>query len=208
METALSRNKTWTVEKAIEALEPEVLMGEFRRDLDGVTSALGTEFIKGGARFTLSQCQLQQMEELARKTLAGDTGKTGLAALRELAQCLARLRMLDVKSILSLHSRGASALASRLQKELAPIRIDGDDAKLASEQYGDFFRTLVHVFRNAVDHGIETPDERVRADKPAAGTITCEIREHAGWLDVSIADDGKGVDRALQIGRASCRERV
>ena len=196
METALSRNKTWTVEKAIEALEPEVLMGEFRRDLDGVTSALGTEFIKGGARFTLSQCQLQQMEELARKTLAGDTGKTGLAALRELAQCLARLRMLDVKSILSLHSRGASALASRLQKELAPIRIDGDDAKLASEQYGDFFRTLVHVFRNAVDHGIETPDERVRADKPAAGTITCEVREHAGWLDVSIADDGKGVDRA------------
>jgi NO-binding membrane sensor protein with MHYT domain/signal transduction histidine kinase len=200
IETTLSSNKTWTVEKAIDVLQPEVLMGEFRRDLDGVTSALGTEFINGGTRFTLSQCQLQQMEELARKTLAGDAGKTGWRRCASWRNVSLAFGCLDVKSILSLHSRGASALASRLQKELAPIRIEGDDAKLASEQYGDFFRALVHVFRNAVDHGIETPDERVQANKPAAGTITCEIREHADWLEVSIADDGKGVDRALLEG--------
>ena len=196
METTLSGNRAWTVEKARQAFDSELLIGEFNRDLAGIASVLGTDFMKDRARFTLSEHQLQQMEDLARKALAGEAGKTGSDALRQLAQSLARLRMLDVKGVLLVHSRGTSALADRLQKELSPIRIEGDDARLAPERYGNFFRALVHVFRNAIDHGIETPDERVRANKPAAGTITCEIRDQGDWLDVSITDDGIGVERA------------
>ncbi len=53
---------------------------------------------------------------------------------------------------------------------------------------------LGHLLRNAIDHGIETPDERVAAGKPAEGVIRIEARHRAGSLHVSVSDDGCGVD--------------
>jgi chemotaxis protein histidine kinase CheA len=102
-----------------------------------------------------------------------------------------------VKSALVLHGLGASALAARLDKQLAPIPVEGSDVSLPIERHGAFFRSLVHVFRNAVDHGIETSDERVLAGKPAEGVIRCDIGHQDGKLEILIADDGRGVDRAL-----------
>jgi two-component system sensor histidine kinase and response regulator WspE len=53
---------------------------------------------------------------------------------------------------------------------------------------------LTHLLRNAIDHGVESPDERRRAGKPAEALLTLEARHSAGMLVVTLADDGKGVD--------------
>jgi len=53
---------------------------------------------------------------------------------------------------------------------------------------------LIHLLRNAVDHGIENPEERVAAGKPAEGVITLEARHASGLLHVSVKDDGRGID--------------
>lgn len=53
---------------------------------------------------------------------------------------------------------------------------------------------LGHLLRNAVDHGVETPEERVRTGKPATGNIRLEARHLAGLLIVTVEDDGKGID--------------
>ena len=53
---------------------------------------------------------------------------------------------------------------------------------------------LNHLLRNAIDHGIETPAERLAAGKPAAGTIRLEARHQAGMLSITVSDDGRGVD--------------
>jgi two-component system sensor histidine kinase and response regulator WspE len=50
------------------------------------------------------------------------------------------------------------------------------------------------LLRNALDHGIESPDERARAGKKAAGTIRLEAYHHAGALQVVVSDDGRGID--------------
>jgi len=55
---------------------------------------------------------------------------------------------------------------------------------------------LNHLIRNALDHAIETPEERTAAGKPAAGTIRLEARHRAGMLHLTLADDGRGVDPA------------
>ena len=62
--------------------------------------------------------------------------------------------------------------------------------------FSAFFRSLVHVFRNAVGHGIEPPDERVLAGKAAAGLIRCDVHDRGDWLEILIEDDGCGVDRS------------
>lgn len=53
---------------------------------------------------------------------------------------------------------------------------------------------LTHLLRNAIDHGIETPEERLSANKPAEGTLTLEARHTSGMLHVRLSDDGKGID--------------
>jgi two-component system, chemotaxis family, sensor kinase CheA len=100
-----------------------------------------------------------------------------------------------VKAALSLQGRAAPALAARLEKQLAPIVVDGDDVALPPGQFGDFFRSLVHVFRNAVDHGIEAPEERLNSGKPADGVIRCDVRAGGDFVEIAISDDGRGIDR-------------
>jgi len=86
-------------------------------------------------------------------------------------------------------------LATRLEKEMGPAAIDGDTTSLEPEIYGPFLRSLVHVFRNAVDHGLEAPEARLSAGKPAEGTIRCDVSSDDQGLQIAIEDDGRGVDR-------------
>ncbi|MDP3736920.1 MAG: MHYT domain-containing protein [Hyphomonadaceae bacterium] len=197
IETALAAQPSWTAEAAREAIKPQRLTAELELDLAGVTDILGPDFATSGRRIVLSQRQLQAMEKVARAMLASEEGRAVSPPLRLLLQTIAGLGMLDVKAALALHSRGAPALADRLEKQLAPIRVKGADVGLPPERFGEFFRSLVHVFRNAIDHGIERPEQRLLAGKSPDGLIQCDVREENGWVEVLIKDDGAGVDRSV-----------
>lgn len=168
------------------------LAAALEMDLASVTDSLGPDFLAGGGAIALRPEQLDEMKRLAAEALSAAPTS---ASLRRLAGILDDFAALDVKAALALHSRGAQALAERLEKALAPVKITGDAVRLPEERYSAFFRSLVHVFRNAVDHGIETPDERVDADKPEEGEIICRVERDGEDLLVIIADDGRGIDR-------------
>lgn len=210
VETRLRADTKLTVQMARDAVRPEELLTAFNRDVAYVTDVLGTDFMPSGRCVMPSQRQVQTMEQIARNTLASVEGHAASQPLRELLQMLASLGMLDAKAALALHGRGAVALAGRLQKQLAPISVGGDDAALPPELYGDFFHSLVHVFRNAVDHGIEAPDERLLAGKPADGAIRCDFLNRGDCLEIVIQDDGAGVDRGALEDRlvASGKDRA
>jgi NO-binding membrane sensor protein with MHYT domain len=195
MEDRLAVRAAWTARAADKAFAPKPLLAALTRDLGGVADILGPDFARVGRRLVVSRDQLQAMETLARSVLAGQGVDKLSPSLRLLLQTLAELGLMDVKAALALHSRGASNLAARLDKQLAPIVIDGDDVALPPERYGEFFRSLVHLFRNAVDHGVEAPEERVAAGKSAEGLIRCDIRDCGDAVEIVITDDGRGVDR-------------
>jgi two-component system chemotaxis sensor kinase CheA len=88
----------------------------------------------------------------------------------------------------------AERLASRLGKPVPAFTIETDDLRLPRERYAPFWAGLVHVVRNAVDHGIETADERAAAGKLARGNVEFRARVHAGDIVIEIADDGGGID--------------
>ena len=71
---------------------------------------------------------------------------------------------------------------------------------------------LSHLVRNAIDHGLETPEERTAAGKQASGTVRLEARHRAGMLHITLTDDGRGIDvehlRAKAVGRGLVEQAV
>lgn len=86
------------------------------------------------------------------------------------------------------------ALSSSLGKGPVDVRIESDHTRLAAERFPHFWGSLVHVVRNAVDHGIEMPDERIAAGKPLEAPISLRAEMQATALVVEIEDGGRGID--------------
>ncbi len=87
-------------------------------------------------------------------------------------------------------------LAKRLGK--APVRVDvaHNDLRLPAERWAPFWASFVHVVRNAVDHGIETDEERADADKAPVARVALASRVEGEHLVIELSDDGRGIDLA------------
>ncbi|MEZ5977588.1 MAG: ATP-binding protein [Planctomycetota bacterium] len=103
----------------------------------------------------------------------------------------------------------ARGLAQRLGKGEIDVRIAGEDLHLEREVFARFWSALVHVVRNAVDHGIEPVDVRRAAGKPPRGTIELATHLVGDEFVVSVRDDGAGIDweairaKAAELGLPS-----
>jgi two-component system chemotaxis sensor kinase CheA len=88
----------------------------------------------------------------------------------------------------------ARSLAQRLGKGDLEITVRAERVRLDGQKWRGLFNELVHVVRNAVDHGLETPEQRRAAGKPATGHLTLGAQVVAGGLIFEVSDDGAGVD--------------
>jgi HPt (histidine-containing phosphotransfer) domain-containing protein/HAMP domain-containing protein len=88
----------------------------------------------------------------------------------------------------------ARVLAKRLGKGEVDIDVQAGTVRLDPEVYGPFFSDLVHIVRNAVDHGIENQEERTLRGKPAVGKMTFKVQTNDNRIAFEISDDGRGID--------------
>jgi two-component system chemotaxis sensor kinase CheA len=123
--------------------------------------------------------------------------------LRDLRGAILRLRMVPFAEVLARLPLVMRGLQRSTQKDVRLVVIDPNDAELDKAVAERVFPALVHLLRNAVDHGIEPPAERLRRGKPPQGTIRvgCLMRTNR-QLEITISDDGGGIDRAV-VARAS-----
>ncbi|OGQ95050.1 MAG: hybrid sensor histidine kinase/response regulator [Deltaproteobacteria bacterium RIFOXYD12_FULL_57_12] len=84
-------------------------------------------------------------------------------------------------------------LARELDKEIR-LEIVGEDTRVDRDIMEKIEAPLNHLIRNAIDHGIESPDEREKAGKPREAVLRLEARHRAGMLNVLVAEDGRGID--------------
>ena len=103
------------------------------------------------------------------------------------------LRMRPFRDGVHAFGRMVRDLARSLGKD-AQLTISGEDTLVDRDILANIEGPLNHMLRNAVDHGMETPDERRAAGKPAAGAIRLEAHHRNGMLSIVISDDGRGVD--------------
>ena len=111
----------------------------------------------------------------------------------ELQDQIMRARMLPVDGVFQRMPRMVRDLAQKTGKEV-DLHLSGGETELdrtVLEALGD---PLIHLLRNSVDHGIETPAEREAAGKPAVGVVTLSARHEENHIVLDITDDGKGID--------------
>jgi len=157
---------------------------------------------------------LHLMSELVQhrttvEALAGEAAVPGLTqAVQRLArtsqalqETVTRVRMVPVESVFLRFPRLVRDLAARLGKQVE-LRMEGTDTELDRTVVDALGDPLVHLVRNALDHGLETPAERVAAGKPPTGVLELAARHAGGHVVVSVRDDGRGIDPAA-IGRTA-----
>lgn len=104
-----------------------------------------------------------------------------------------KIRMIPVEKVFKKFPRIVRNLARDLGKEVE-LHLVGEETELDRSVVDEIGDPLTHLIRNAMDHGIETPEERLAAGKPRCGTIVLSAVHEGNQIVISIKDDGKGID--------------
>jgi len=107
-----------------------------------------------------------------------------------------RIRMVKIERIFNKFPRMVRDLSRKLGKKIEFV-VEGQDTELDRTVLDQINDSLVHLVRNAVDHGIEFPEERIKAGKPEVGLIRLSAKREKSNVVIEIEDDGKGLDPDL-----------
>lgn len=132
-----------------------------------------------------------QVNNLAR-AFAGDALHLSRVT-DELGESVMKVRMLPVSTVLDMFPRMVRDLAREKGKEIEFI-VEGGDTELDRKVLEEIKDPLVHILRNAIDHGLEIPDVRVKAGKPRQGTIIVRAFQKGSSIVIQVADDGGGIN--------------
>ncbi len=147
--------------------------------------------------------------ELARRLRDCDVDPKVEAALERLSLTVAdmrdtvtRTRMQKVDALFSALPRIVRDTSAELSKSVDLV-IEGADVELDREMIELMRDPLVHILRNAIDHGIEGPAERRATGKPTTGRLIVSARQSGNQILIEVADDGKGIDVARIVAKAA-----
>jgi two-component system, chemotaxis family, sensor kinase CheA len=146
--------------------------------------------------------------ELARRLRDSETESATEVAFERLSLCIAemrdaitRTRMARVENLFTALPRMVRDTSAELGK-LVQLEIDGGDVELDREMIEMIRDPLTHIVRNALDHGIELPADRLRAGKAAAGRLHVSARQVGNQILIEVIDDGKGIDADRLVQKA------
>lgn len=158
---------------------------------------------------TLHELQRLLQDSASRQRPVSDTDmetvKTSNEAARRISQDLHDLvmdiRLVEIGETLRLFRRPVRDLARKLDREVDLV-FQNEETMIDKALAERLVDPLLHLLRNAVDHGIEAPLERERAGKPARGRVEVIARDKEHDTEIIIRDDGRGIDAAAARARA------
>ena len=155
----------------------------------------------------ITQSMLAQTASTADAALS-DRLANGLSQLqrntRDLQEAAMSMRMMPMSSAFSRFPRLVRDTAAKLGKDVE-LHTAGEGTELDKGLIERIVDPLTHLVRNSLDHGIETPDERVANGKPPTGHVTLRARHQGGAIVIEVSDDGRGLARDRIVAKA--RER-
>ena len=213
---------------AMELETSQAQVRDWTRQLEGAVRHL-REF-RGGLAQVLTELQLHLharsqpgLEPLVERVAAQDrdaerlrgqlrvlleTFQAAQAAHEQVVEGLGQearaLRLVPCAKIFDGLARVCRDVAARQGKQVE-LRVSGADVGVDRRLIEELKACVVHLVRNSVDHGIESSEERVRAGKPAHGTVRLAARHHGHLLVVEVGDDGRGIQPELVARTAMAR---
>lgn len=123
---------------------------------------------------------------------------------RQLQKVVLGLRMVPVQPLFTRLSRQAHDLSQRMGKPLR-VELSGGETEVDKGLVEELFEPLLHLLRNALDHGLDTPQQRRDAGKPAEGLLQLKAFHQGGEFVLQMSDDGRGFDLAAIAAKARSR---
>jgi two-component system chemotaxis sensor kinase CheA len=133
----------------------------------------------------------RNLGQLARIT--GDVQRTAMA-----------MRMIPIRQLFQKMSRLVRDLSRKTGKNVE-LELSGEDTELDRNIVEELADPLMHMVRNAMDHGVEPPEDRIRVGKPPVARILLKAGHQAGYILVEVSDDGRGLDAGKILGKARQR---
>ena len=125
----------------------------------------------------------------------------------ELQKTAMSMRLVPIGPLFRRMARLVRDLSRQFGKQVE-METQGDDIELDRTIVEELADPLIHMVRNALDHGVEPPPERLAARKPAAARLLLKAHHHAGQVVIEITDDGRGLNRAKIIDKAIQKELI
>jgi two-component system chemotaxis sensor kinase CheA len=123
------------------------------------------------------------------------------AIIAEMRDAITRTRMQRIENLFVALPRMVRDLSAELGRQVL-VDIEGGDVELDREMIEMIRDPLTHIIRNAVDHGIETPAERLKAGKREIGILAVSARQSGNQILIDIQDDGRGIDGSKLVEKA------
>jgi len=129
----------------------------------------------------------------------------------DLQSLVMKVRMVPVEHVFNRFPRMVRDLAREMGKEVEFV-VEGKETELDRTVIDEIGEPLVHLLRNALDHGIEAPEERIKKGKPRVGLLRLEARHEGNNVIIEVEDDGRGIDlekvreKAIAMGLLSEKE--
>lgn len=190
-ESKKSPNKPSQIKKVSKAIEQTIRVDVSR--LDSLMNLVG-ELVLSRNRITQLAMELEKKYEgdFVIEQLTETTSQIGLITT-ELQLAIMKTRMVPIGKVFNKFPRMVRDLCRDLNKEIELI-ISGEDTELDKSVVEEIGDPLIHMLRNAVDHGIESPEERVKKGKPRKGNVWLNAYHEGNHIVIEIKDDGKGID--------------
>ena len=161
--------------------------------IDAVMNLVGELIIgKSMLHRALAEIEQRHARDPVRAKLA-DAVSFQTRVLDELHKCVLKIRMVPVEQLFRRFPRVVRDVAKQCGKDVA-LELAGENTDLDKGILDALAEPLMHLVRNAVDHGIEPADERVAAGKPARGTLHLNAYHQGTQVVIEVRDDGKGID--------------
>lgn len=166
------------------------------------------------ARSVMNQVGIELENTLAKSEVAlrfnGANAQIG-KLISELQKSVLKMRMVSISQVFKRFTRPMRELAGEYGKQLELVTT-GEETELDRTLVDMLYEPLLHLLRNAVDHGLEPTEERLAAGKPAVGTIKLSAYHEGNQVVVEVSDDGRGIDverlkeKAVATGAVSATE--
>jgi two-component system chemotaxis sensor kinase CheA len=141
--------------------------------------------------------ELQRVSSLALRNYLNQLTKIS----RDLQNVAMRMRMVPVRAVFQKMARMVRDLSRKTGKDVV-LELSGEDTEMDRSMVERIEDPLVHLIRNAMDHGVETAAEREKAGKPARSTLRLSAYHEGGSIVVELADDGRGLHRDRILAKA------
>ena len=187
--------KTTTPGSAAAAVAESTLRVDAAR-IDAVMNLVGELIIgKSMLNRTLTEFDKQHSHDPVRAKLA-DAMAFQARILDELHKCVLKIRMVPVEQLFRRFPRIVRDVAKQCGKDVA-LEVSGQNTDLDKGILDALAEPLMHLVRNAVDHGVGSPEERLAAAKPARGTVYLNAYHQGTQVVIEVRDDGRGIDLTL-----------